>query len=109
MDIASLEKMISNGRDSAMLRLTLARLLGQDEQWQRAADQLEKATVLDPGYTAAWKDLGKVRRQLEQEDAAQTAWQKGIEVARSNGDKQAEKEMGVFLRRLSKSKLNRQK
>ena len=32
--------------------------------------------------------------------AAAEAWRQGIEQARENGDKQAEKEMTVFLRRL---------
>ncbi len=87
-----------------MLRLTLACLLTQSDQWESAAEHLESALDQDPEYTAVWKELGKVRRSLGQDDAAQLAWQKGIEVAQSNGDKQAEKEMGVFLRRLLKSR-----
>ena len=103
MDASSLEKMIENGNDSAMLRLTLARLMTQSDQWDKAQEHLRTAISLDPKYTAAWKEWGKVLLQLENKEAAQTAWEKGIEVARSNGDKQAEREMGVFLRRLSKA------
>ncbi len=102
MDILSLEKMIANGRDSAMLRLTLARLLAQTEQWDKAAGHLQTALAQDPAYTAAWKALGQAYRAMGQKDAALAAWRQGIEVAQSRGDKQAEKEMGVFVRRLQK-------
>jgi tetratricopeptide (TPR) repeat protein len=100
MDIQTLEKMIASGRDSAMLRLTLARLLAQAGQWDEAAGHLRSALAQDPAYTAAWKDLGQAYRSMGQNDAALAAWQQGIEVAHSAGDKQAEKEMGVFVRRL---------
>lgn len=85
-----------------MLRLSLARLLAQSEQWAVAAAHLESAVTQDPAYTAAWKELGRVRQKLGANEAAAAAWAKGIEVARANGDKQAEKEMNVFLRRLQR-------
>jgi len=103
LNIADLEKMIATGRDSALLRLTLARLLAREELWERSAEHLQSALTQDPAYTAAWKELGQVLRAQGQNDAAAAAWQKGIEIAQTNGDKQAEKEMGVFLRRLLKS------
>ena len=106
MDVARLEKMIRNGRDSAMLRLMLARLMTQSDRWEEAAKHLQTAVTLDPAYTAAWKELGKTRVQMKQDEAARKAWEKGIEVAQSNGDKQAEKEMNVFLRRLSRAVSN---
>jgi len=102
VDISSLEKMIAAGRDSAMLRLSLARLLAQSEQWGAAAQHLESAVEQDPLYTAAWKELGRVRKQLGEHAGAASAWRKGIEVAQANGDKQAEKEMTVFLRRVER-------
>jgi tetratricopeptide (TPR) repeat protein len=107
LNIASLEKMIAAGRDSAMLRLTLARLLAQNGQWDAAAEHLQSALAQNPAYTAAWKELGQVRQAMGQNDIALAAWQKGVEVARSNGDKQAEKEMAVFLRRLLRAQEER--
>ena len=104
MDVSSLEKMIAAGRDSAMLRLSLARALTESQQWAAASQHLESAVEQDPLYTAAWKELGRVRLQLGEHEAAALAWRKGIEVAHANGDKQAEKEMGVFLRRLERSR-----
>jgi hypothetical protein len=88
--------MTGTDRDSAMLRLTLARLLAAQGETQQARAHLEAAVAMDPGYTAAWKELGKLCLAA----AAAEAWRRGIERARENGDKQAEREMTVFLRRL---------
>lgn len=104
MDIGALERMIEDGRDSAMLRLTLARLLTEADRAPEAASHLEAAVEQDPDYTAAWKELGKVRLSLGEHPAAETAWNRGLEAACKNGDKQAEREMQVFLRRLAKSR-----
>ena len=86
-----------------MLRLTLARALIQEQQFHNAALHLESALEQDPAYTAAWKELGKLRKQMQQDESALAAWQQGIEVAKRNGDKQAEREMSVFVRRLLKA------
>jgi len=95
--------MITDGRDSALLRLTLARLLRQQKQIDSALVHLESAVAQDPEYTAAWKELGHARLAAGRDEDARSAWRRGVEVARAHGDKQAEKEMGVFLRRLDKS------
>jgi hypothetical protein len=55
----------------------------------------------DPHYSAAWKLLGKAQLADGETDAARAAWQRGIDVAETRGDKQAAREMRVFLRRLS--------
>jgi len=100
MDIDSLLKLVGTARDSAMLRLTLARLLAAQGDVEQAQSHLEAATAMDSSYTAAWKELGRLYQQSGQSEGAAAAWRKGIEVARSKGDKQAEKEMTVFLKRL---------
>lgn len=100
MDIDTLLKLVGTQRDSAMLRLTLARLLSTRGDLAAAEAHLEAALVMDAGYTAAWKELGRVRQQRENPAGAADAWRQGIAKARANGDKQAEKEMTVFLRRL---------
>jgi len=102
LDIDALARMIDSGRDSALLRLTLARLLAADARGAEAATHLQAAVRMDPGYTAAWKELGRVRLGLGERAAAAEAWRQGMDVAAANGDKQAEREMGVFLRRLSR-------
>jgi len=100
MDIDSLLKLVGTPRDSAMLRLTLARLLAAQAQLEQAETHLEAATMMDSRYTAAWKELGRVRLQSGDSAGAAAAWRQGIETARAGGDKQAEKEMQVFLKRL---------
>ena len=85
-----------------MLRLTLARLLAQENERSAAIAHLESAVAQDPAYTAAWKELGRLHHADGRTRAALSAWRRGIEVAQANGDKQAEKEMTVFVRRLIK-------
>ena len=100
MDIESLRNLVGTSRDSAMLRLMLARALADDDIFQEAMSHLEAAIDMDPGYTAAWKELGKVRNRAGDSKGAAEAWTAGIEAARENGDKQAEREMKVFLKRI---------
>lgn len=102
MDIDALKKLIGTGRDSALLRMSIATALAGEDRDAEAAEQLAEATRMDPSYTAAWKALGKTRLALDDADGARKAWESGIDAARRNGDKQAEKEMSVFLRRLDK-------
>ena len=100
MQVEQLLKMIGTDRDSAMLRLTLSRVLAAQGDTEQALGHLEAAVGMDPGYTAAWKEMGRLRLQAGDTAGAAEAWRQGIERARENGDKQAEKEMTVFLRRL---------
>jgi predicted negative regulator of RcsB-dependent stress response len=102
LDITSLEKMITAGRDSAMLRLSLARALVQEDRVSEAVKHLEAAVEMNPDYTAAWKELGRQYLADKRSEAARKAWEQGLKVADENGDKQAGKEMTVFLRRLEK-------
>jgi predicted Zn-dependent protease len=102
MDLERLRKLVGTSRDSAMLRLTLARLLAEAGDPDAAAENLEAAVAMDSAYTAAWKELGRVRRQLGDLAGAESAWTRGIEEAQARGDKQAEREMTVFLKRLRK-------
>ena len=100
MNVEALLKLVGTERDSAMLRLTLARLLGAQGEHGEAEAHLLAALEMDAGYTAAWKELGRTRQQAGNPAGAAEAWRQGIEQARENGDKQAEKEMTVFLKRI---------
>jgi predicted Zn-dependent protease len=101
VDIGNLKKMVGTSRDSAMLRLMLARLLSEDGKLDEAITHIEAAVAMEPGYTAAWKELGKLHKQAGNSKDAAEVWQRGIDIAQENGDKQAGKEMTVFLRRLN--------
>lgn len=95
--------MLARGQDTALLRFSLGNeYLGQDDD-RNAAIHLEEAVRLDPAYSAAWKLLGKVLVNLGETNRAADAYRLGIGVAEESGDRQAAKEMAVFLRRLSKT------
>ena len=100
--IANLEKMLGGPRDGALLRYSLG------NEWLKAGDpakavtHLRTAVDMDANYSAAWKLLGKALEKAEPAAAAQ-AWRQGIAAAQAKGDKQAAREMEVFLRRLERA------
>jgi len=100
--IATLEKMLDTPRDGALLRYSLGCEYLKAGEHARAADHLRAALERDPGYSAAWRALGKALAQAGRADEAAAAYRSGIGVAHAKGDKQAEKEMTVFLRRIEK-------
>ena len=101
--IASLRKQCDGPRDGALLRFSLGNELLAEGETGMAIDELRRAVVFDPTYSAAWKLLGKACLDAGQTQAAAEAWRTGIAAAAQRGDKQAEKEMGVFLRRIEKT------
>jgi Tfp pilus assembly protein PilF len=96
-----LRKQLEAGRDSALLRLSMAQaLLNSDPP--EALDHAERALAFDPRYTAALKARARALDLSGQIDLAINAYRGAIEVAAERGDKQAEREMQVWLRRLEK-------
>jgi Tfp pilus assembly protein PilF len=102
--IANLRAQCGGSRDGALLRFALGNALLTAGDAATAAEELRRAVEFDAGYTAAWKLLGKAALALNDAATAADAWKRGIEAAQKHGDKQAEKEMTVFLRRLDKPK-----
>ncbi len=100
--LASFEKMLAAGRDGALLRFSLGNEYLKAGDPARAAEHLSRAVAQDPKYTAAWKLYGKALAAAGRDQDALAAYREGIAVARAKGDKQAEKEMTVFARRLEK-------
>jgi Tfp pilus assembly protein PilF len=100
--ISSLEKLLGTPRDGALLRYSLGLEYAKAGNPGRAAEHLREAVARDPLYSAAWKALGKALVDAQRPGEALEAFRRGIEVARQKGDKQAEKEMAVFARRLEK-------
>jgi Flp pilus assembly protein TadD len=99
---AAFERLLASGKDGALLRYSLGNECLKAGEQATAIEHLTRATALDPRYTAAWKLLGKALQAAGRDDDALAAWRRGIEVARTRGDKQAEKEMAVFARRIEK-------
>lgn len=102
MNRAKLEAMLAKGQDSSMLRFGLANACLDEGDIAPAIAHFEHCLVLDPDYSAAWKMLGKACLAAERYDRARDAWQKGLVAAGKRGDKQTEREIGVFLKRLDK-------
>jgi predicted Zn-dependent protease len=100
--IASLEKMLDGARDGALLRFSLGNEYLKVGNAKAAAVHLRQAVVRDPGYSAAWKLLGKALADSGALQEALTAYEQGTAVAQSKGDKQAAKEMAVFARRIAR-------
>jgi len=100
--ISPLEKLLGTPRDGALLRYSLGLEYAKAGRHGEALAQLREAVARDPLYSAAWKALGRTLSEMNSLDEALQAYQQGIEAAKKKGDRQAEKEMTVFARRLEK-------
>ena len=96
------EALLAAGKDGALLRFSLGMHYLKIGDSTRAAQHLRSAVEQDRDYSAAWKLLGKALTQSGERAGAVAAYRSGIEAAGRRGDKQAAKEMTVFLRRLEK-------
>ncbi len=103
MTTDALEKMLAKGVDNSLLRFGLGKGYLDAGDTSKAAEHLQRCVEHDPQYSAAWKLLGKALQSAGNPDAARNAWQSGLQAAQAKGDKQAEKEMSVFLRKLDKA------
>ncbi|HEU4646814.1 MAG TPA: tetratricopeptide repeat protein [Burkholderiales bacterium] len=102
--IANLEKLLGTPRDGALLRYSLGNEYLKAGDFERGIEHLREALQHDPLYSAAWKSLGRALAEAGRDDAAREAYARGIEAARARGDRQAEKEMTVFARRLDRGR-----
>lgn len=102
-DTDALEKLLAAGKDSPLLRVGLATAYLKRGDTEHAIAHLRSAIAQDADYSAAWKLLGRALADAGRAHDALDAYRRGIEVARSRGDKQAMKEMEVFARRIEKS------
>jgi tetratricopeptide (TPR) repeat protein len=100
VDLNILETMLSSGQDNALLRFTLGQAFMRHSKYEQAATHFAVAVELDPNYSAAWKNYGKALEKGGMLNEAIKAYTRGIKVAEKNGDKQASREMVLFLDRL---------
>jgi len=94
--------LLDKGNDNELLRYSLGNEYYKQHDFEQAITHLEKAIEFNQKYSAAWKLYAKVLSENKQHAEAVNAYEKGIVVAEENGDKQAVKEMNVFLKRLKK-------
>ncbi len=95
--------MLARGEDNATMRFALGSAYLKAGSFDKAVGHLSVAVNLDPDYSAAWKMLGKAQTEAGLPDAAIETYRRGIEVATRRGDRQAVREMQVFVRRLKKT------
>jgi len=101
--LASFERILASGKDSALLRFSIGNEYAKLGDWIPAAEALAKAVALDAEFTAAWKLYGRALQETGRPHDALAAYRAGIDVARRKGDRQAEKEMVVFARRIERA------
>jgi Tfp pilus assembly protein PilF len=101
--IKNLQAMLDAGQDSALLRFTLGSQLFAQQALRPALEHLRAAVEQDPGYSAAWKVLGRALQASGDVVGARDAYLSGIGAAEQKGDVQAAKEMKVFLKRAEKA------
>jgi tetratricopeptide (TPR) repeat protein len=99
--ILNLEKLLASGKDGALLRFGLGNAYAQAGERAAAIVHLQRAVELDAHYSAAWKLLGKTLAAGGDRQGALAAYQSGVVAAQQKGDKQALREMQVFVRRLA--------
>ncbi len=100
--IVSLEKMLATPRDGALLRFALGMEYLKINGTEKAIEHLRHAVARDPGYSAAWRALGKALEAAGRSAEALASYHSGIAAAQKKGDKQLVKEMTVFARRIEK-------
>src|SRR5690606_7590272 len=61
MDISALQRLLEQGRDSALLRFGLGKALLDAGDTAEAVIHLQRCVAQDPRYSAGWKWLGKAQ------------------------------------------------
>jgi len=100
--IENFETMLARGQDSALLRFGLGSEYLNQGKFSEAISHLQAAITQNPDYSAAYKLLGKAQTEGDDLNSAIQTYETGITKAQGSGDKQAAKEMQVFLKRLKK-------
>jgi Tfp pilus assembly protein PilF len=101
--IANLEALLAKGNDAPSLRFALASKHLAAGNAAAAVLHAEAAVAQDASYSAGWKVLGQAHAAAGDRAAAIASYRRGIEVAEARGDRQAAKEMQVFLKRAEKT------
>ena len=96
----NLEAMLSQGKDSAMLRFGLGSAYCNEHRYEEAVPHLQLCLAFDPSYSAAYKLLGRALMKQRQFSQAREIFTTGLETAIQTGDKQTEREISVFLKKL---------
>lgn len=100
----NLEKLLASGRDDPMLRFGLGSAYFAQKDFASAIVHLRACIEQDKEYSAAYKLLGKALFKEGELAEAEGAFEAGLPVAVAKGDKQAEKEIISFLRKIDRNR-----
>lgn len=95
-------KLLQRDPDNPMILYSLGTELFKEQRYSEAREYLGRAVENKPDYSVAYRMLGRAHYELHEDAEARRVFEKGREVARTNGDLQTVKEIDVFLRRLDK-------
>jgi len=98
--IEALEARLEMDEDSPILRFGLGSAYFQGKEYAKAILHLETCLILDPGYSAAYKILGRALAMTGETEKARTVFETGLQIASAKGDKQVEREITTFLKKL---------
>ncbi len=88
--------------DDALAQYGFGKALMRAGRYDEAIETLSRAILVDPRYSAAFRDLG--RTYLESKRAAQAikTFRRGIPIAEQRGDLQTVREMQIFMKRATR-------
>ena len=88
-----LEEFVAQDPDESFSRYALALELEKEKRIPEAVEQLREVISRDPGYTAAYQQLGRLLGQSGLMDDARDIYRRGIEAAGAAGDHRSATEM----------------
>lgn len=95
-------KLLDRDPENPMVLYSLGSELFKEERYEEAQERLRKAVENKPDYSVAYRTLGRVLYELEDDEEALRVFDRGREIAQGNGDLQTVKEIDVFTKRLRK-------
>ncbi|ODS55713.1 MAG: hypothetical protein ABS36_08925 [Acidobacteria bacterium SCN 69-37] len=76
--------LLADRRSDAKSQVEFGIVVAQRGLWREAASRWERATEIDPTYSAAWNNLGVGYEQLGRFDDARRAYEKALDVEPNN-------------------------
>ena len=101
--IERMREFLAKDPEDATLWFTLGRSLLEVGRPDQAVDPLRRATTLNPGYGAAFRDLGRALMDSGELEEAAEVLEAGIEPSERAGDLQTVRELESFLRRAQRA------
>lgn len=102
--IDRIEELLEYYPDDVLLHLSLGRRYMEADMYPKAVEVFRRAVDLDPAYSVAYRYLAEAQEKAGDLSGAARTYERGIGVAREQGDIQAAREMEVFLKRLTRGK-----